>query len=280
MRGEAIAWSGFGGAKGSRAGGFINVETYPSGEPLVKLDDRDAEIHKILLRPKNFTEFMGGLAFVDALAARGNPVPDLILPFVPGSRQDRLNDSGDYLFTAKFVAGLINARNFNRVTILDPHSDVISALINNVDVVHAVDCIEYLPKLLETKYDCVVSPDAGAEKRASAVAKKLKLPLIHGWKTRDVSTGAITGFGLENLGEFSHGLVVDDICDGGGTFIGLTGPLFAQMKTADLWTTHGIYSKGTRDLLEYYDNLYCTDSLTNARQDISVANVCEILLNT
>lgn len=277
MRGEAIAWSGW--SKEGRAVGFINVETYPSGEPLVKFSDPTVEIDRILLRPKNFTEFMGGLTFIDALSARGRVPPDLILPFVPGARQDRLNDEGDYLFTAKFVAGLINARKCNRVTILDPHSDVISSLIDNVEVIKAVDCMEYMPEILDGRYDCVISPDAGAEKRAGAVAKALKVPLVHAWKTRDVATGAITGFGIENAAGYQHGLVVDDICDGGGTFVGMTGVLFAEMPTADLWVTHGIFSKGTKDLLMYYNKIYCTDSLTNARQDVNIVNICETLLN-
>lgn len=278
MRAEPIAWTGWT-DNGATTFGFLNVETYPSGEPLIKFDVSAQEVGKVLLRPKNFTDFMGGLFFIDSLVERGHVIPELILPFIPGARQDRLNSSGDFLFTAKAVAKLLNDRDFYAVTVLDPHSDVIAGLINKCKVIKAHECIDF-GKIINIEYDCIISPDAGAEKRALAVATAWKLPLIHGWKTRDVSTGEITGFGFEDTGKnYKRGLVIDDICDGGGTFLGMAKPLFNHVLRADLWVTHGIFSKGTRDLLEIYGNIYCTDSVVAQRPGINIIQLCDKLLN-
>ena len=51
-------------------------------------------------------------------------------------------------------------------------------------------------------------------------------------------------------------LIVDDICDGGGTFIPLAKKLKnAGAKTVTLYVTHGIFSKGLDPLKEHIDYL-------------------------
>jgi ribose-phosphate pyrophosphokinase len=278
-----IQWAGWIGEH--QQTGEFRIQSYPSGEPMIAHPAVEVQVQKLLLRPRSMLDLMGGLFFVDALVERGQKPPELILPFVPGARQDRLNNVGDYLFTAKSVANEINARNFPKVTVLDPHSEVISALINRCHVVHAHECFR---TMVEGYYDGVVSPDAGAEKRASAVAKKLRVPLLHGWKTRNVATGEITGFGLERSDVIEtprpRVLVVDDICDGGRTFIGLGGVLKERGLRADLYVTHGLFSQGTSKLLVHYDKIICTDSVEAHNQGIDgnvgidIIKVCNQLL--
>lgn len=259
----------------------IAVSTYSDGMPIVKWDEASRRVTTMLLRPQSLSAFMTAMFLVDAWADRGVFPPHLILPAMPGARQDRLNDTGDYLFTAKSVARELNLRKLPSVTLVDPHSDVSAALVDRSRVIHAAECIN--PPA--GKYAAVVSPDAGAEKRAAAVAKKLGVPLIHAWKTRDVATGAISGFGMqtppldEKLGaKDAIVLVVDDLCDGGGTFIGLAGAIKPYGFKAHLWTTHGLYSKGTAELLQHYGHLYCTDSVLGPREGVIEIGVCKKLL--
>ncbi len=251
----------------------VQLTSYPDGMPLVHCHGRPS---RLLVRPRSLGSFVASMFFMDALAERGSRVLELILPCVPGARQDRLNASGDFLFTAKSVAKEINARNFPAVTILDPHSDVTPALIDRARVITAADCITP-PR---GKYAAVVSPDAGAEKRAGAVARKLGVPLLHGWKTRDVTTGQIAGFGLEPSGlpRDSLVLVVDDLCDGGGTFVGLADKIDEAGLRAHLWVTHGLFKRGTADLLKRYGHVYCTDSVYGTRDGVIEIPVCERLL--
>ncbi len=263
----------------------IRLDTYPDTMPLIAMPNFVLLPERVLLRPKSLASFVAAMFWLDAMAERFNAYPHLVLPFVPGARQDRLNHSGDFLFTAKSVANMINSRKLPSVTVLDPHSDVTPALIDRCRVVHAADCIT--PPA--GKYQAVISPDAGAEKRAGEVARKLGVPLIHAWKTRDVSTGAISGFGFDSnegcglvrMGERIRVLVVDDICDGGGTFTGLA-KVFQEShgNSVDLhlYTTHGIYSKGVAPLAEHFSHIYCTDSVMGDRTGIIRIDVCKILL--
>lgn len=280
-----IEWAGTVG--GHPQTGEFRIQQYPSGEPLIAHHAvSNLRVERIrLLRTFSMLDFMTGLFFVDAMRERGHDVPELILPFVPGARQDRLNPVGDFLFTAKSVAKEINARGFPKVTVLDPHSEVISALIDRCHVVHASECIDVAT--FHLAYDAVVAPDAGSEKRAGAVAKKLGLPVIHGWKTRNVANGEITGFGLERTDGLTRGelarplprvLVVDDICDGGGTFLGLGAVIQERELLADLYVTHGLFTQGTAKLLTRYGKLYTTDSLEPHGPEVHVFPVCKQLL--
>jgi ribose-phosphate pyrophosphokinase len=235
----------------------VSVSCYPGGEPLVVFP-HSGDVERVLLRPASMLSFVAAMFWVDALVERGHQVPELVLPFVPGARQDRLNPAGDYLFTAKSVAKMINARNFSRVTVVDPHSEVTPALIDRCHVIHVADLFP-----TRSRYDAVISPDAGAEKRALGVAKLLGVPLVHAWKTRNVKNGGINGSGIEssNIGPGRHALVVDDICDGGATFVGLGEVLKESAWTADLFVTHGVFSMGVSHLQALYGSITCTDSV-------------------
>jgi len=258
----------------------VDLSRYPSGEPLME-KPRDWPV-RILVRTKTTERLMTALFWVDAMAERGWAVPELLLPYVPGARQDRVNDEGDFLFTAKSIAKEINARHFPRVIVVDPHSEVTPALIDRCHVVHADACV----KPPAGKYAAVIAPDGGAEKRAGRVARKLGLPLFHAWKTRNVADGKISGFGVEHLAlpGGSRVLLVDDICDGGGTFLGLSEAITTQTAQSgprvkrDLYVTHGLFTLGMDKLLAHFDHVYCTDSVAADRPGVIEVAVCERLL--
>jgi ribose-phosphate pyrophosphokinase len=256
----------------------LDCSVYPDNVPILKMDVdlTKKAIKTIVVRPFHMTDFMAAMFFVDAWKWRFGYAPNLILPFVPGARQDRLNDSGDFLFTAKSIANMINERQFPKVTILDPHSEVISGLINNCEVVHSDVVCNIIPYFPRNEYSAVISPDAGAEKRAARFAKALKLPLVHAWKTRSVTDGSISGFGFEPFTATGKVLVVDDICDGGGTFLGLGAKLAESGIKADLFVTHGIFSKGTKALTKMFENVYTTDSIVNSPDQIPGVKIIEI----
>jgi ribose-phosphate pyrophosphokinase len=127
---------------------------------------------------------------------------------------------------------------------------------------------------------CVlVAPDKGATAKVAALANLLQHRWIQGDKVRDPKTGALSGFSVDDDGksiEGCHLVVVDDICDGGGTFIGLGEELNKlKPKSMDLYVTHGIFSKGYDKLLEIYTTIHTTD--TFIRNHPKVINVLNIL---
>lgn len=229
---------------------------YSDGTPLIKADIPEA-IDSILVRPSNLSEFMTAMFLVDSFNERGVRIKNLVLPYVPGARQDRINLTGDILFTIKSVAQIINARNFDKVVILDPHSAVTPALIDRCDVWD----MGMILGDVGGPWDGIIAPDVGGLHRAQRIADLYRLPLFQAFKHRDVSTGRLSGFSVNLSGmEKKHFLVVDDICDGGGTFVGLGEVIRNQICSADLYVSHGIFSKGTDELKKYYREIFVTDS--------------------
>jgi ribose-phosphate pyrophosphokinase len=108
------------------------------------------------------------------------------------------------------------------VQVLDPHSSVSEALINNIMVCNPKKYIEKTLGRIESQYNCehvlAFYPDEGAMKRYSGL---LDRPYAFGIKKRDWATGKIEG--LDVAGSIdkikdSRILIIDDICSKGGTF--------------------------------------------------------------
>ena len=72
---------------------------------------------------------------------------DMILnmPYCPHARMDRVKSSSEF-FTLKHFADVINDLNFTEVRVLDPHSNVCAALLNNIVVSNPR---EHISKALE-----------------------------------------------------------------------------------------------------------------------------------
>ena len=140
----------------------------------------------------------------------------LYMPYVVNSRFDRTKNDTE-VFTLKWFCEMINNMNFEMVRILHPHSNVVSALLNNVVIDKLNE--ELIDSLLTIlKPDIIYFPDEGCKKNLS---DSFKYPSLFGIKNRDWQTGEIKG--LEVMGEVPEDvafniLIVDDICSKGGTF--------------------------------------------------------------
>lgn len=209
------------------------------------------------IRTTGIMELFAGLAFVLGVTASGGHIKTLVLPYIPGARQDRVNPTGDVLCTLGMVGEMIRGCAFDRVIAADPHSHASHIWIDELVAYPLIDIYAHLWK----GYDGVIAPDKGGRLRATIAAGVLGKPIVYADKTRDVSTGALTGFAVD-VEAGKHYVVVDDICDGGGTFIGLLEKITEQGAYADLFVTHGIFSKGVETLLNAgYKNVYTTDTV-------------------
>ena len=213
----------------------------------------------LLRKPTDFHEAM----MLGQYLKRSGPdnTVSLFMPYAVGARQDRSNQTGDILFAAKYYADIINSIGFDKVIILDPHSEVYPALLNNVRVVSAAKILdnENRSRKISGVYDGIIAPDAGASKRAYEVSRAFKIPLYQAFKHRSVEDGSLTGFAIQDIPK-GHYLLVDDICDGGGTFNGLA-EILPDGVTSDLYVTHGIFARGLRELRKNFGRIITTDSL-------------------
>ena len=168
-------------------------------------------------------------------------------------------------FSLKTVARLINILGFDEVVACDPHSDVTAALVENIRVIPQVDLVvahEGVSRIIHSGVT-VVAPDAGAAKKAFAVASHYRLPLLTASKIRDVATGSITRTEMHDGTAVSgrRALIVDDICDGGRTFVELAKVLKASgAQRVYLYVTHGIFSQGLGVFAGLIDGIFTTDT--------------------
>lgn len=187
----------------------------------------------------------------------------LELAYVPHARMDRVKSLED-VFTLKYFCETINSLNFYRVWILDPHSDVAPALLNNVSVISPVDYI--YTAIDESGAEILCFPDAGAEKRYKSILTPRVYPSVYCTKNRDWQTGKILSFSLSNP-EMVKGktiLICDDICSRGGTFYYTAKALLeAGAAAVYLYITHCEKTVFDGDMIKsgYVKHIYTTDSI-------------------
>jgi len=231
----------------------LNVFLFPGGEVHYKIEQFFFYTTKSKFVIKtNFqcpSDIMVVLMLADQLVREH---VELEMQYIPYSRQDRITSHYEP-FSFKTFAKIINSCNFKDVLIFDPHSDVTPALLNNCTVVDRVSLINNV-----RNYDIIVSPDAGAMKENNKICKKWEKQHIVATKVRDVKTGEITNTKIHTDLDISGKrlLVIDDICDGGRTFIELSKVLrIKNPLKIDLFVTYGIFSNGKKPLFECFDNV-------------------------
>lgn len=202
---------------------------------------------------------------VDAIRREHDVDLTLDIPYFPYARQDRVCNKGESL-SVKVIADFINSLNFHTVWLKDPHSDVVGAALNNAKITSIFSSLERAHWAIYKREGsmALVSPDAGASKKVLKYAKELGVAnVVRADKIRDVATGQIkeTVVYSEHLGN-TNLLVVDDICDGGGTFI----PLAHELRkittgTVNLFITHGIFTKGVDIFEGVYDAVFVVNNM-------------------
>lgn len=202
-------------------GKLVEIGSFPDGTILMKAaPDPSALYAHIEWRFENDREFLALIYLVNHIRRLGIDYIELYMPYIPNARMDRVKDKTD-VFTLKYFAELLNNLNLNSVTVLDPHSSVSEALINNLRVVTAKQyLLKTLVKLSAAGVkDCIVFyPDEGCMKMRSNL---INMPYAFGIKKRNWETGVIEGLDVAGAVDQIAGkdiLIVDDICSRGGTF--------------------------------------------------------------
>lgn len=191
-----------------------------------------------------------------------------IIGYMPYARQDRQTTEGT-LHSLKHFARLINSCNFESVTVVDPHSLAVVNCIKKCRVISLNDIFKNghnnVSQLQWTRNHLLIAPDLGALKKVESMAKQHNLPFVAAHKVRNPATGEIESIKLlGNVPEGKDIVVVDDICDGGFTFIELLNKTNIKQisKSVSLYVTHGIFAKGIDILVEAgYNTVYTTNTI-------------------
>lgn len=176
---------------------------------------------------------------------------ELHIPYLPYARQDKRieNNATFALHTFTRILGVF----VNQIFSYDVH---------NPDAINAINLINIMPStrissiIEELNPTYILFPDEGAKKRYE---KYVSGNIIYAEKVRDQSTGRIVEIKIPNIEDKSTILIIDDICDGGATFISLAEKIKEKSPNVSLalYVTHGIFSRGLNPLFSAgFSNIY------------------------
>ena len=264
----------------------IDTKVFSGGEVHVEIPSYSSRKHyvdfiEVTARIRSAQDAMSLFMVMSAIEHNYNSKHTTIkIPYFPYARQDRVCSPGQAFGLKKF-AELLNTCKYDELWVTDPHSDVIYGCFDNrLNVItqeevlsqckHSIERINGLQ--MDLSYDCIVAPDAGASKKASKIASMFNLPLVQCLKKRDPQTGNLSGF--EVCGHVTSScLIVDDICDGGGTFVGIAEKLKeGGSQHIDLFVTHGIFSKGLGVFDGKINGIFTTNSFADKNTEELLRN--------
>jgi ribose-phosphate pyrophosphokinase len=197
----------------------LDLTHFPDGSLLMKLAaygesleiqwlyENDSELFAIICATKHLRRINSDISI------------SLILPYIPHSRMDRVYNDCD-VFTLKYFADTINSLGFTKVTVLDPHSDVSMALIDNI---HVLSPLQYIEQALQSiqniegESPIFYYPDSNAAKKYGKIIAK---PFCYGNKKRNWENGEILGLDIidNSINIANHNiLMIDDIISYGGS---------------------------------------------------------------
>lgn len=243
----------------------IKFTKFPDGQYHLDRIDIDSDFKKISVhsRIRNGDDILKLYLLQDVLKKQGKYIDRLTIYWLAGARWDR--EMQGHSFDLRIFSNLINGLNINNIDILDPHSySAIASIHNSQEEAYSYqEFKEYVFCEASGKkgYDdfTIVLPDAGASKRFER--EKSEYNYIQCDKTRTTNSIKVEVFNGILGASGKDLLIVDDICDGGATFIAVAEELKKyEPKSISLMVTHGIFSKGFDVLFSYFNKIYTTNS--------------------
>lgn len=267
----------------------INPYSVAEIKTIMETDELSVQIKS---RLNNWLDLELIVCTVASLRELGVEEIHLYTPYIMGARSDRKFEEGGNNYLKDVICPIINSLNFKTVTCIDPHSDVLEACIKGFRKESNLELVKWTTrelfgviseKGLNSQYPCIlISPDAGASKKIYKIAEQIgyKGDIITCGKDRDTE-GKLTktvvpmpydGFDRDYI-------IIDDICDGGRTFINIAERIKEYYKNNAqdfenyspkiyLIVTHGIFSAGFEELSKYFDGIFCTNSYSDINEMI------------
>lgn len=236
------------------------IETlfFPGGEPHAKIPPGLAGSVLLFLKLRTWNDVGIAACVADALA-RSPPIDriEVFMPYFPGARQDRHTNCAP--LTVALSAALFDS--IKSLHVFDAHSEAVK---------HWTGANCWMPADIEMPalqgFAGIIAPDAGAVDRATAFRDRFgtEAEVIRCSKHRDPRTGRLSGYLMPPLERVGRYMIVDDICDGGGTF-NLLATAFNQDAVGArselmMFVSHGIFSKGLEAISPKISYIMTTDS--------------------
>ena len=286
------------------------ISRFPDGQQQVQIQEKEIRFSErshveIRARLNNFLDLELIICATKSLRNLGVENIHLYVPYFLGSRSDRKFEDGGNNYLKDVICPIINNLHFKSVTVMDPHSDSLECCLWNYK---KLDNSELVQSAIQNiwdsnvasgyykvaisggrikNYTVLVAPDAGASKKIEKLAESInyKGDIIVCSKNRDTK-GRLTQTHVPIVddGTPKDFIIVDDICDGGRTFINIAEKIDEYFASEDfdgykpkkyLVVTHGIFSQGFSELKKYFDAIYCTNSYSEPIDRMKVGDVLD-----
>lgn len=252
----------------------FKIFKFPGGECHIKFDANFKPENKVRIssRLNSSDDIMLLHLTVDALRRMDVKDIELFIAYLPYARQDRVMVSGEPL-SIKVMATLLNALHLNKIIIYDVHSEVSTALLDNVLNIPNTEMVKTCLSNWDLTDYLLVSPDLGAYKKITKLAQGIGYnnDIVTGLKTRNLATGEIIKTAIDKNDLAGNPcLIVDDICDGGRTFIELSA-ILKEHNAGNLYliVSHGIFSHDALVRLKAagFKNVCSSNSIADLNED-------------
>jgi len=251
------------------------IKNFADNEIFVRINENvrgeDVFVIQSTSKPAN-DNLMELLICIDALVRASASRITAVIPYFGYARQDRKTD-GRTPISAKLVANLIAKAGADRVLTMDLHAGQIQGFFDvPTDNLVAMPVIE---KDIRTAHGSsnvmVVSPDVGGVVRARNLANRLGVDLAIVDKRRPEAGKSEV---MNIIGDVSgrHCIMVDDICDSGGTLVNAAKALKDKGASGvSAYVTHGVLSNNAVKRIEksVMDEIVICDTIRPTEEDFN-----------
>lgn len=247
-----------------------SISRFPDGEVQITLGEfsRKGELN-VRCRITSGEELFILTQVCDILVRHGMQF-SVSIYYLMGMRMDRVMDF-NRPYTLKLIVNILDNLGASNISIFSPHSDASLDLFRKTDVteIRSEQWVLELGRFYK-EYQ-IVLPDAGAVERYYS-GFGVPADVIIGEKVRDIATGKILSIKVKNP-EALDGrplMILDDLCDGGGTFMGLAKAIrdIKPDTNISIAIFHMVNPKGIENLSKTFNHVYFTNSYKDWKNDI------------
>ncbi|MEL7128154.1 MAG: ribose-phosphate pyrophosphokinase [Pseudomonadota bacterium] len=250
------------------------VKNFADKEVFVRINENVRGEDVFIIQSTSFPandNLMELLICIDALTRASAKRITAVIPYFGYARQDRKTD-GRTPISAKLVANLISTAGAHRVLTMDLHAGQIQGFFDiPTDNLIAAPVIE---ADIKARYNgdalIIVSPDVGGVVRARSLAKRIGCDLAIVDKRRPEAGKSEV---MNIIGDVSgrRCIMVDDICDSGGTLCNAAEALKKNGATGvSAYVTHGVLSNDAVKRVEksVLDEIVICDTIQPREADL------------
>lgn len=243
----------------------FTLSRFPDGEVHVTLGEiNHKDKVQVVCRITNAEELFILMQVCDILRRHG-VIFNISIYYLMSMRMDRVMDF-NRPFSLSLVCNVLDTLGAFHIEIFSPHSNEYLYLMRNTLAYELYISDEASVGL--SKYQ-LLFPDAGAKERYSSYT--YSGVVITCSKVRDLATGNITGIKIDNPEIMTDTpiLILDDLCDGGRTFVEIAKAVRAVKPNAELniFVKHMVNPKGIENLSKTFNHVWFTNSYKDWRAE-------------